>query len=730
MKPGKKMLAVISLLITACIFVAIFGIGEDVKGIAKMRFGIDIRGGVEAVLEPENYEGTVSEEDLERAREIIEMRLDSKNITDREVTLDVKGGYIIVRFPWKSDETEFNPEAAIEELGEMAQLTFRDSQGNVLLEGKNVLNSSVQQNTAQRTQEYVVSLSFDKEGSQIFEEITGDLIGQQLGIYMDDTMISCPTVESQISGGEAVINGMGSYEAAKELSEKINAGALPFSLSTTSFSTISPTLGYDSLQIMIIAGIVAFVMVCLFMMVRYKLLGVVSCVTLLFQMVLQLLAVSVPQYTLTLPGIAGIILSMGMAVDANIIIYERVAEELKKGNSILMSLLNGYKRGFISVLDGNITTAIVAVVLMVLGSGSMLSFGYTLLAGMVINVFIGVTVSKIIARSLLTMPIFENEKLYYKKKREKTYLFFQKRWICLGVTSVLFLVGIIGCAVKGVHLDTQFTGGVVLEYRITEEVDLNQVKSAVKKVTERTVTVRESSSRLDDSKSIKLTFAGNSGMTPQTQKEITAAVKSIAGESTTNLSQTYAVEPYIGEKALKNAVIAIVISFLLMMIYIGIRFSVLSGLLAGVAALVALLHDVCIVFFAFVVFGFPLNDAFVAVVLTIIGYSINDTIVVYDRIRENRTENKKIGMVELMNTSVSQVLARSLNTSITTILCVLTILVAAFIRQIDSIIEFSLPMLFGLISGCYSSIFIASILWMLFERMKEKKENNIYEERL
>ena len=166
------------------------------------------------------------------------------------------------------------------------------------------------------------------------------------------------------------------------------------------------------------------------------------------------------------------------------------------------------------------------------------------------------------------------------------------------------------------------------------------------------------------------------------------------------------------------------------MIYIGIRFSVLSGLLAGVAALVALLHDVCIVFFAFVVFGFPLNDAFVAVVLTIIGYSINDTIVVYDRIRENRTENKKIGMVELMNTSVSQVLARSLNTSITTILCVLTILVAAFIRQIDSIIEFSLPMLFGLISGCYSSIFIASILWMLFERMKEKKENNIYEERL
>lgn len=721
MKPGKKMLAVIGAIITACILVAIFGIGSDVKGISKMRFGIDIRGGVEAVLEPENYEGTVSKEDLERAREIIEMRLDSKNITDREVTLDAKSGYIIVRFPWKSDETEFNPENAIEELGEMAQLTFRDEQGNVLLEGKNVLDSSVEQDAADRNQGYVVSLSFDKEGSRIFEEITGRLIGQQLGIYMDDTMISCPTVESQISGGQAVINGMRDYEEARDLSDKINAGALPFSLATTSFSTISPTLGYDSLHIMIIAGMVAFVLVCIFMIVRYKLLGVISCVTLLFQMVLQLLSVSVPQYTLTLPGIAGIILSMGMAVDANIIIYERVAEELKKGNSILMSLLNGYKRGFVSVLDGNVTTAIVAVVLMILGSGSMLSFGYTLLAGMIINVFIGVSVSKIIARSLLTIPFFENEKFYYKKTREKTYLFYQKRRVCLVITGVLFLVGIAGCAVKGVHLDTQFTGGVVLEYRITEEVDLNQVKSAVEDVTERTVTVRESESRLDDSKSIELTLAGNGGMTLEKQKEITAVVKKITGESTTSLSQTYAVEPYIGEKALKNAVIAIILSFLLMVIYIGIRFSVMSGLLAGIAALVALLHDVCMVFFAFVVFGFPLNDAFVAVVLTIIGYSINDTIVVYDRIRENKMEDKKINMVELMNTSVSQVLARSMNTSITTILCVVTILVAAFIRQIDSIVEFSLPMLFGLISGCYSSIFIASILWMLFEKMKDKK---------
>lgn len=720
MKPGKKMLAVIFGIITAFLLIAVFGIGGDIKGIQEMRYGIDICGGVEAIFEPQNLDLAPTEQELSVAREVLEMRLDAQNITDREVTVDKSAGYVIVRFPWKSDEKDFDPESAISELGEMAQLTFRDEDGKVLIEGKNVKSSSVVKDTSGVKQEYVVELIFDNEGAKLFEETTGAMIGRQMGIYMDDRLISNPVVEDQISGGQAVINGMDSYEEAKTLSDQINSGALPFSLVTTSFSTISPSLGNNALQLMIYAGIAAFALVCIFMIVYYKLPGVVACITLLFQMILQLLSISVPQYTLTLPGIAGVILSLGMAVDANIIISERISEELKRGNSTWMAVKNGYKRGFTSVLDGNVTTAIVAVILMVFGSGTMLSFGYTLLAGMIINVVIGVTVSKMLQLSLLGFPMWRDEKWFRKKKETKIRRFYEKKRICVLITGAVFLVGIIACISGGISLDTQFTGGAVLSYTVEGDADLAAIERNVDQVTSRAVTLQQTRNHFEDSESLELTLAGTGGITPEEQQEITAAVKGAAGDLKVELSQTYAVEPYIGEKALQNSVIAIALSFLFIVIYVWIRFSTISGLAAGITALLALFHDVFVVFFAFVIFKIPLNDAFVAVILTIIGYSINDTIVVYDRIRENKEENPGMSITELTDVSVSQVLARSVNTSFTTGICVLTILVVSVAFQITSIREFSLPMFFGLISGCYSSVCIASVLWAMWEKRKIK----------
>lgn len=720
MKPGKKMLAVIFGMITVFLLIAVFGIGGDIKGVGEMRYGIDICGGVEAIFEPRNLDRVPTEQELSVAREVLEMRLDAQNITDREVTVDKSAGYVIVRFPWKSDEKDFDPETAISELGEMAQLTFRDEDGNVLIEGKNVKSSSVVKDTSGVKQEYVVELIFDNEGAKLFEEITGAMIGRQMGIYMDDRLISNPVVEDRIAGGQAVINGMDSYEEAKTLSDQINSGALPFSLATTSFSTISPSLGNHALQLMIYAGIAAFALVCVFMIVYYKLPGVVACITLLFQMILQLLSISVPQYTLTLPGIAGVILSLGMAVDANIIISERISEELKRGNSTWMAVKNGYKRGFTSVLDGNVTTAIVAVILMVFGSGTMLSFGYTLLAGMIINVVIGVTVSRMLQLSLLGFPRWRDEKWFRKKKETKIRRFYEKKRICVLITGAVFLAGIIACISGGVSLDTQFTGGAVLSYTIEGDADLAVIEKKVDQVTSRAVTLQQTRNHFEDAKSLELTLAGTGGITPEEQQDITAAVKEAAGDLKVELSQTYAVEPYIGEKALQNSVIAIALSFLFIVIYVWIRFSTISGLAAGITALLALFHDVLVVFFAFVIFKIPLNDAFVAVILTIIGYSINDTIVVYDRIRENREVNPGMSITELTDVSVSQVLARSVNTSFTTGICVLTILVVSVAFQITSIREFSLPMFFGLISGCYSSVCIASVLWAMWEKGKIK----------
>ncbi len=723
MKKGSKSSVIIFIVITlALLAVAIFGIGDQVKGVQEIRYGIDIRGGVEAVFKPET-EATPTSAELESARVVIETRLDNENITDREVTIDKEGGYIIVRFPWKSGETDYDPEDAIAELGEMAELQFIDPDGNVVVEGKDVTSASPEaQREDNGTTSYVVALTFNSDGADKFAEATGRLIGQQIGIYMDETLLSNPVVQTQITGGQAVITGMEDYAAAEDLANKINAGALPFSLETRSFSTISPSLGQNALQVMMYAGLVAFILVCLFMLCFYKLPGIVACMTLLLQMVLQLLAISVPQYTLTLPGMAGIILSLGMAVDANIIIAERISEEIKNGETVKSAVASGYKRAFTSVLDGNITTAIVAIVLMIFGSGTMLSFGYTLLIGVIVNCFVGVNVSRSVLKSLLEYPALNNEKFFREKKEKKVIKFFENKRAFAILTAVIVVAGIVGLMTRGARIDTQFTGGTVLQYDLAGEINTEKIAADVESVSGRPATVQITESNIDDTSAVLITLAGNTGITPEEQKDISAAIAEEFGLDEVTPSQTYAVEPYIGEKAMRNAVIAVIVSFVCILAYIGIRFSVLSGLSAGLTAIVALLHDVMVVFFAFVLFGIPIGDSFVAVVLTIIGYSINDTIVVYDRIRENTNNNPRRTLTEQIDVSLSQVMTRSVNTSITTGICVLVILGASLYFNISSIYRFSLPMFFGIVSGAYSSLCIASILWGVMKSKAQTAE--------
>ncbi|MFR3728908.1 protein translocase subunit SecF [Lacrimispora sp.] len=720
MKPGKKMLAGIFAALAALCAVAVFGLGNDIKGIFDMRYGIDIRGGVEAIFEPQDLDRKPTEQELQTAREIIETRMDNQNISDREVTVDKNSGYIIVQFPWKSGETNFNPEDAIAELGEMAELTFRDPDGKVLIQGKNVKNAAPETTTNNGIKAYNVSLSFDQEGAKLFEEATGKLIGKRMSIYMDEDLISSPTVQTKISGGQAVITGMKDYNEAKSLAEKINAGALPFSLATSNFSTISPALGNNALTIMVYAGIFSFFIICVFMIGFYKVPGVSACITLFMQMIIQLLAISIPQYTLTLPGIAGIILTLGMTVDTNIITSERISDELKKGASIKGAITHGYKNAFSSVFDGNVTAAIIAAILMALGSGTMLSFGYTLMIGMIVNLFIGIPVSKHLLLSFIENDKLHDIKHFRVRKDTKTIPFYGKKYIFAIISGVITIAGIAGCFTKGVALDTQFTGGAVLSYSVSNEADTEKIESAVEKQTNRPVTVQIKEDNMTGLKRLSITFAGNAGMSPDEQKAITDAINSTSDKVDAKLSETYVVEPYIGAKALRNAGLAIGLALLFIIVYVWIRFSAISGLSAGITAMIALFHDTMVVFFAFVLFGIPLNDAFVAVVLTIIGYSINDTIVIYDRIRENKKLDSKLSVVDLVDISTSQTLGRSLNTSLATGICVAVIMAASIYFQIESIIEFSLPMLFGVITGCYSSICVAGTLWAMWEKRKEK----------
>ena len=717
MKIRKANFPIGLIVIALLVLLTRFGLGSDIKGVSDIRYGIDIRGGVEAIFQPVGSETAPTGAELEAARNVINSRLDNLNIVDREVTINEESSYIIVRFPWKSDEVDFNPEEAIAELGQMAVLTFQDSDGNVLLEGKHVTESYVGKND--NTGTYVVSLKFDSEGSAAFAQATEAMLGKQMGIYMDDVLISNPVVNTVITAGSAEITGMSSYEEAKDLSDKISAGALPFSMETSNYKTISPSLGATALKVMVMAGIVAFIFVCIFMLLYYRLSGLIACFALTSQMALSLMVISIPQITLTLPGIAGIILSLGMSLDCNIITAERISEELKKGLTIKSAIKKGYENSFSALLDGNVTTGVVAIILMIFGSGTMWSFGYTLLTGVLINFVAGIYISKFLLQSIVLFKPFNNVKLFKEKKEKKTIHFYEKRKYAFMLSSAMIVVGIVISLVKGISLDTQFAGGAILSYTYEGEINTDEISEVAADVVDRPVTVQIATDSATGEQNLVVTLAGNESITPKQQEALNVALTTKIGDSVA-LAESYIVEPYFGQVALNNSIVAIIVAAIFIIVYVWIRFSTMS-ISAGVSAVIALVHDMLFVLFTFALFGIPLNDAFVGVILTIIGYSCNDTIVLYDRIRENIAENKeKLGVGEIVSLSTTQVLGRSINTSFATVMCVFIVYGFSVAYGINSIEVFTLPMFMGLLSGCYSTIFIAAPIWASWKNRKKK----------
>lgn len=389
-----------------------------INGIDDIRLGIDIKGGVDAVFEPEDQKYDPTNEELDNARSVIELRLDKNNITDRDVTVDYAKNRILVRFPWKSSETEFNPQNALQELGQMGKLTFKDPDGNVILEGKEVSRAYYDTYNGQN----IIRLEFTADGTKKFAEATTKFVGQKISIYMDETLVSDPKVNTAIPDGKCYIEGSADVftpDYCKNQANIIASGSLPFKLVSRSNNSISPTMGKSALDLMMLSGLIAFIMVCVFMLLVYRLPGFIACFALLGQVIGQLLTLSITQFTLTLPGIAGVILSIGMGVDANVISYERIKEEIYTGKTIRAALDAGYNKAFSAVADGNVTVAIVAILLWILGTGPMISFGFTLLIGVIFNFICGVGVSKIMLKSLIGLKFAQNKWLYgYSKGGE------------------------------------------------------------------------------------------------------------------------------------------------------------------------------------------------------------------------------------------------------------------------------------------------------------------------
>ncbi|MDP4120359.1 MAG: SecD/SecF family protein translocase subunit [Bacillota bacterium] len=442
----KPVFFIVALLILCLSYAAIFGVHSYhgdikdtyIKGVSDIRWGIDIRGGVEATFKPKDIKNATPEQ-IDSAKQIIGMRLTQNNITDYELYSDYPNQRIIVRFPWKSDETDFNPETALNEISATADLQFHpgDSYADqttdgskktptgetktVLMTGSNVKNASVQLDS--KTNNYVVNLEL--KDANVFKDITTKYLQKTISITMDDVEISAANVNEVIPSGSAQISGSFTADQAKKLADQINAGALPFKLSTASYGAVSPTLGVSSLTAMGYAAVVALILILLFMLFVYRLQGLVAAFAITGQLALSIAFITgfftvFPSFTMTLPGIAGIILSIGIGADANIITFERVSEELRSGKTIDGAIDKGTKRSFTAIFDGNITIVIVSLILLLVFGpanilsvifgvstiGTIYSFGYTLLMGVFSNFIMGVGASRLMLKSVSRFKIF------------------------------------------------------------------------------------------------------------------------------------------------------------------------------------------------------------------------------------------------------------------------------------------------------------------------------------
>lgn len=763
-RKGKSWpLFVVAILIVLFSLTAIFGVSYTygdtknvyVKGASDIRFGIDIRGGVDVTFMPaDDVEATDAQ--MTAAKTVIEDRLVGLGITDYESYVDNNKNRIIVRFPWKNDEADFNPQTAIDEIGTTAKMVFRkgsSATGEEILSGDDVASASAAYN---ETEGWVVQLKFNSAGASAFATATTELAASNgtISIWLDDNNISTATVNEAITGGEAIIKGNFDQDSASTLANQINSGSLPFALSAESYSTISPSLGAKSLDVMVQAGIIAFILVAILMIVRYRLPGTIAVISLMGQAAATLAVVSgyftvFPGSTLTLPGIAGIILGIGMGVDANVITAERIKEELSKNKTLEGAVNSGFKMGLTPIIDGNVTIVIVAAILMgAFGptdgfwakvfnpifywfgpstAGTIYSFGFTLLTSVLLNFVFGVWATRVMIRGAVHFKPLRKAWLFGGKKeggadfKTPSINFIGNRKKFYTFSCALIAVVLVFCGIFGVKMDVEFKGGSMITLAYEGDADLNDLKSTIGTELGKSNLTLQTGSDISGNQTLTVTLPGSDTLTTEQLDNLLAALNEQYPDNKFVQNEVSNVDATIGKEFLLKSVVALVAACVLILLYVAYRFRKIGGLKAGSTAIVALLHDMFVVFGVFVLLRIPLNGNFIAALLTILGYSINDTVVIYDRIRENSAlyGKKQMSLAELVNLSVNQSFARSLMTSITTCLALGVVCVVSVIYRLDSIYSFAFPLLFGMVSGVYSTICIATPLWVDWKSKKK-----------
>lgn len=623
---------------------------------------------------------------------------------------------ITVEIPGVKDANEI-----LADLGKPGSLEFQDPDGNVYMTGEDVANAQATAiEDSMHNRQFVVELTMTEAGAQKFAEVTSANVGKRCPIVYDDEIISNPEVLSAITGGTAQIEGMSTFEEAENLASAIRIGSLSLELEELQSNVVGAQLGTEAISSALKAAAIGLALIAVFMIAYYWIAGVAAAIALAIYTTLVVAVLYLFEVTLTLPGIAGIILSIGMAVDANVIIFARIREEIAEDKPVAVAIKTGFQKALSAIIDGNITTLIAATVLGIKGSGTVKGFAYTLAIGIILSMFTALVVTRLILNGLYAIG-FKDAKFYGAQKVRKTIHFIGKKHVFFIVSIVIIAAGFVGMGVNkangngAMNYSLEFMGGTATTADFGKDYTLADLDSKVEPVVAEitkdaniqfqkvegstSIVIKTRSLDLDERDALNKALADNFEVD---EKTITAQ----------NISAT------ISGEMTSDAIWAVIISTILMLIYIWFRF---SDIRFATAAIIALVHDVLVILTCYSLVRLSVGSTFIAVMLTIIGYSINDTIVIFDRIRENMKTAKikdEERLQEIADKSVSQTISRSLNTSLTTFVMVLLL----YILGVASIKEFALPLMVGVVSGTYSSICIAAAIWYVFKVKIKKKE--------
>ncbi len=680
----------------ASIILSSTGRGEN----QNITLGLDLAGGVSITYQIVD-EGATAEEISDTVYKL-QKRVESYST---EASVYREGDdRITVEIPGVTDANEI-----LEDLGTPGSLEFRDPSGNAVLTGEDVADAQPATISKKGANQSVVELAFTDEAAKTFAELTKTFYGQVISIVYDGETISEPTVNAQITDGKAVIEGMGSFQEASTLASQIRIGSLSLELEELTSQVVGASLGEEAISTALTAAAIGLVLIIIFMIVCYQIAGIATTLGLLIYSTAVVAVIYLFYITLTLPGIAGIILGIGMAVDANVVINARIKEEIALGKSTGTAIKTGFQKALSAIIDGNVTTLIAAAVLAVKGSGTVKGFAYTLAIGIILSMFTALVVTRYAMYAIHAIG-FKDVKYYGMAKEHKVIDFLSHRRVFFAISVIAIVAGFVGEGVnaaggKGAfNYSLEFVGGTSTTVDMGKDYELTTLDSEV---------VPKVSKALGSSEVQVQKIAGST--------QVIFKTRNLELEEREQLAQVFVDEYAVDQKNISyqnvsetiskemtsDAIWAVVIAVILMLIYIWFRF---SDIRYASGAVIALIHDILVVITCYAIVRISVGSTFIAVMLTILGYSINDTIVTFDRIRENLSGKVRVTETELKeiaNKSITQTLSRSVNTSITTFVMVLLL----FILGVTSIREFALPLMIGVVSGTYSSICIATELW-------------------